>query len=425
MKRLAILCIPLIVAIFSYIELYSMNLASSCSGKGSFRRALNSALGICFTKPIYLITVTRSQGNCDAACGLGGVHHNRGNAVLAQADWQYITNVLSDLCVDVGVIANLNPVLRPNEANLRAYISNNIGNLRGSCKIVVFNEAFFKKTHLTNAEYTSFINGGGIVAPPAVGIIALSNACSRTIFYPNFLYERPYNNLVDQAILDRYNNAANDLIIGPDTHVNFLVPGAMPGGVPPFPAHVVPTNIVTNETYGISRGNILTTYKKRSYFREADFDIMNNNYIYDFGTGFDQASYNGANVQLRKLRDTLLKYIRTEICMDLACGVRHSNGWSNLNKDVGLLVLQSNRIDPLGMFLPSNNINHLPKNSSEHNINILYTDPIYSSRIGSNLFKIDRSGAPILFRKEMNNTATLLFDGQDHAIIEISVYRLN
>ncbi len=409
----------LLLLVISSAKICSMEMASeSYESKNPLKHKLNRVLNIHGGEPIYLITVTRSIGNCEHGCALGGVHNNRGIDTLTPADWLYVKNVLSDLCKGVGAIAHLNHAT-PSETALHNYITANINSLRSAGKIVVFNEAFFRKTHLTAAERDLFLNGaGGGAILAADSIIGLSNICGKTIFYPNFLYARNYNNPADIAILNRYNNVSYDPIIGQDLHVNFSF-GALP-------AHAgIPGHIVENSTYGINSGEILTKYKKRSYFQEADNDIQHNGYIYDFGTGFDEAVYAGHNVRLQNLRGALLSHVRVEICLDLNTGVRHSNGWNNLNKDANLLILQSNCIDPLGTIDPTHNINHLPKSTYKHNINILYADPIYSNRIGSNLFRIDESGAPILFRKEMNNTATLLYRGQDHAIIEMSVYRLD
>ena len=103
-----------------------------------------------------------------------------------------------------------------------------------------------------------------------------------------------------------------------------------------------------NETYSINNGRILTKYKKAGYFRESDIKISNG-CIYDSGSGHDESVVRGTNT----LRNTLLRCISTDICLDLNLGVRRNgvNRWSNpieggITHSSYLHIIQSNSINP-------------------------------------------------------------------------------
>lgn len=187
-------------------------------------------------------------------------------------------------------------------------------------------------------------------------------------------------------------------------------------------------SITRNVTQSICRNTILTQYKKRAYFMEDNnIGIARNlnlgTSIYDFGRGCDE----GVNVAvpgvLHDIQTALLKSIATEICFDLANGVRHSNGWHNLDKQSDFLILQSNTIDPIGREYKDVNINHLPRSSNRHDVYIIHADASNAPPAGSHVFKINDSGAPILCKEERANGNLALIDFNNG--IRIVVYKLD
>ncbi len=119
--------------------------------------------------------------------------------------------------------------------------------------------------------------------------------------------------------------------------------------------------------------------------------------IYDFGVGCDERANVGV---LPDIQDALLKSIAVEICFDLANGVRHSNGWHNLDKQSDFLILQSNTIDPIWRKHQDVNINYLSRRSNGHNVYVVHADASDEPPAGSHVFKINDSGTPILCKKE-------------------------
>ncbi len=188
--------------------------------------------------------------------------------------------------------------------------------------------------------------------------------------------------------------------------------------------------ITRNITQSICRNAILTQYKKRAYFMEDDNNVgiagnLNlGTSIYDFGKGCDER-VNMVPGMLQDIQNALLKSIAVEICFDLAKGVRHSNGWHNLDKQSDFLILQSNTIDPIGRKYEDVNINHLPRSSNGHNVYIVHADASDEPPAGSHVFKINDAGAPILCKEEKekanNNSALIDFNNG----IKITVYRLD
>ncbi|MDR0677244.1 MAG: hypothetical protein LBF57_01020 [Holosporaceae bacterium] len=386
----------LTIAFLSTISLlmYTEKVHSIESASKILQNELNKCFGMNETEPIYLITVTRS---IDATgVGTGMLHHN---------DWAYIRNALLDICSDNGTITHLQS-RNHNERNVCTYLHTDP--LKNRCKIVTFNESFFQKKPLANTDYANFLNGGGAITS---GILALSQQCHNTIFYPNLPHLSPYAAPADVNILAKY----DDERVNRQGFINYSM-GVLPDQKP------TPGGIVRNITYGINKGQILTEYKKRSYFREDDHEVNHNKFIYDFGDGRDKSVYKHNDKDLKNLRDVLLKHVKTEICLDLVTGVRRSNGWKNFynDKTTGLLILQSHWIDPMGIIAPTQSINNLPRSSKDDTIKILHADP-KSHELGTNLFNIDERGGMITFQKEVE----LLHTGQDGARMTISIYKLN
>ena len=376
---------------------------------------LNQALEGTENNPIYLITVTRQEAG-----------------EISDEDWTIVKNVLTDLCND-------NPLPGPNIPNSMLGMTTNLDQLnemKNKCKLVVFSEYFFKK--ITNSGTLTIIapNIGNIndglvplrkeddcenkYIPQLAGI---STHCLKTIFYPNFLYFRSFNAPADDEIKRIYDakprmnsSSQNRLMCNPNNEIRF---------------------VVANITISIFDGRLITEYKKSSYFREADdFIEINkikpffrpieiNRYagIYDFGDGSDKISSSfaqpniqrGSNIDVTTLRDVLLKNISTEICFDLAQKVRNSNGWSNTDDSQAQLhILQSNSIDPIGRTYENENLNNLPRNRL-----ILHSDAAFDTDAyaGSRLFKINETGAPVLFPKLFE---LVLVNGK----IKITVYKV-
>jgi hypothetical protein len=225
--------------------------------------------------------------------------------------------------------------------------------LSKACNIVVFNEMFFSQQVPLTLEQKDFIRDK---------LVGLSQDSPTSFFYPNFLYTENRN--VDGhsicGFLDTMdNNVASGLM--DISHNNFCVNECRNeliniGGILDD-ATLHPQEFLINETYGINNGNIITTYKKASYFNEANDSVLGGT-LYDFGTGRDIANM---AVPLQ-LRTAVLNNISTEICFDLAQSVRMNNNWNNGAQSSLLHVLQSNSVDPFFAMAPNDNINRLPLN---------------------------------------------------------------
>jgi hypothetical protein len=111
-----------------------------------------------------------------------------------------------------------------------------------------------------------------------------------------------------------------------------------------------------NETFSVHSGEVITAYKKFTYFDEHN-KTMNTGCLYDFGEGKDVAT--DVSEGQKKLQKVLLENISTETCFDLAYGVRYNNWWTNLTKPSKLHIIPSNSITAFGRNI-NDNARNLP-----------------------------------------------------------------
>jgi hypothetical protein len=141
----------------------------------------------------------------------------------------------------------------------------------------------------------------------------------------------------------------------------------------------------------VYNGNILTKYKKRSYFNECNASITGRG-IYDFGDGFDHVNQNLTGINIA-IANNMAHNISTEICFDLAKGVRVGNNWTNTPplvvhfRQSTLHLIQSNMIIPTAY----GNLNRLPADQM-----IIHADPRDPSAAGQNVFYVN-NGIPVGF----------------------------
>lgn len=342
--------------------------------QGSFSSDLLSRLNaILKTKgPVYIITVTRGWGN-----------------ILREGEFE-------------GYEA-----LEPTKFKaLLRLIKQTCDKHENSLKIIVFNEYFFGKYPVLREEKKNNF----------VQLIFGAN-CLNTIFYPNFLYQKecsknfiaedlkPYikenNHEYILSIIEArriFSNAIkyidDDRAIMKEEAVRAL--GLEPPSeesdrdipIPKLPKVTNIDSIVRNITYGIYKKDILSEYKKSSYFRECDYLL--GNAIYDFGDGKDRIR-KGLTEDLKDIAKRLIQTISTEICYDLACGIRKNNEWKNDGgKRTVLHLIQSNSIDPL----TSEDIEKLPSDKL-----IVHVDPTKPHSASQDIFDT-RTLIPSFFDKE-------------------------
>ena len=157
-----------------------------------------------------------------------------------------------------------------------------------------------------------------------------------------------------------------------------------------------------NHTYLLNKSDILWDkktvcyYKKSSYFREHD-NSLKNGFVYDVGDGKDH-KYSKLSEEQNSIANVILKNISSEICFDLASGVRQENSWRNSDSQSKIHILVSNCI--------FSELNHhfLPPSS----ILIAHVDPFLNGRpLNSQLkmnFQLKNSNPPSIFTFAKNAT---------------------
>jgi hypothetical protein len=262
----------------------------------------------------------------------------------------YPESGLNDVPVSPREIQNVNDMCQ----NLKRFHDRY---LRDSCNILVFNEMFFSQADPLTVDQKDFINDK---------LFELSQSSPFSFFYPNYLYtetrsarghtihstyrhmeraaSRPYNRLVNVGGDSSVITDCGDILRGNVNNDN----------------NFYNQEFLVNETYGVHNGRIVTKYKKKSYFNESN-DTIRAGAIYDYGAGRDIA-LRGSSLAVRT---ALLSNISTEICFDLAHGIRSRNNWDNGAGQSALHILQSNCIDPFY----TDNIGNLPAD-----VPIIYAD---------------------------------------------------
>lgn len=265
-------------------------------------------------------------------------------------------------------------------------------------KIIVFNEYFFKKDPLENTKFQEFLD--------IIKETSRQPKCKNAIFYVNFLYkdETPISEWSMAEQIDVILKKKESFVLDKDfmvTDTQNVLERNLQNNV---------KGIFRNITFAINNGKTITEYKKRTYCREWDFGIANN-YIYDFGDGYDYActydiygeNINGSNT---------LRNITTEICFDLAKGVRKENSWTN-GPDMTastLHIIQSNIINVDENVTKEN----LPRNKL-----IVHVDPSYGK---GNLFYITQDGNKHEFESPANNVKYNLSNDVVPDIVMVKVF---
>lgn len=221
--------------------------------------------------------------------------------------------------------------------------------LRNACNMIVFNEMFFSQVDPLTLEQKNFITDK---------LIELSSWAKNSFFYPNFLYteNRTVSGQEIYDFLDQMDinitNGRMDINYDPwcvrNCRTAISNNGILANGI------MHNQEFLVNETYGINRGAIVTKYKKATYWNESNNSI-DVGVLYDFGTGIDTQPAESTPVCR-----VLLDNVSTEICYDLANGVRQANNWNNGAQSSRIHILQSNSIDPFSEIPSNNNIDKLP-----------------------------------------------------------------
>ncbi len=217
--------------------------------------------------------------------------------------------------------------------------------LYNSCNIIVFNEMFFSQAVPLSSKQKDFINEK---------LLKLSKESKYSIIYPNFLYVEnrsvsgssihTFLNTMESNYSNRTMNITNDPYCLQDCKNELLSHRNIQAN-----ANIYNQEFLINETYGINRGEVITKYKKATYWNESNNNIANG-VLYDFGIGMDQTVID------TPISKALMSNISVEICFDLANAKRKNNNWNNGFGQSKLHIIQSNCIDPFNQ----TNINNLP-----------------------------------------------------------------
>lgn len=225
---------------------------------------------------------------------------------------------------------------------------------RDSWKIVAFNETFFSKSTLTKNEvdkirelFFKFVED------------------EKLIVYLNFLYQD--NIKISKEEMDRICEAINDdtqfdyktlnIIKWPKT--NFCRFGSKPPledafenrrltdeyrqlliRYNPGPQGKYPS--IFNRTIAWYQNCQLCHYDKSSYFLECpdnSISSIGTFKVYYMGAGQDKIDCDG---RVAKLADVVVNNISSEICFDIALGIRKSNKWTNKQQPSRLHIFVSN-----------------------------------------------------------------------------------
>lgn len=318
-------------------------------------------------KPVYLITVTAplNTGNnvYDFSCYDHAKPHEGQNFLTEQAFRGY--SIIYDIGFILRYLCSANMPEQDNQDLLRLR-----SELAECAKLVLFNEFFFGRHYINTHTFMHTLYP------------YISTGCDNTLFYPHsaFFYS-DQDSPFDKYYSDKKRNS-------------YFTSGDKP-------TSDITKPICVNISYSIHNGTVLTRYKKASFCNE----FVGYTGRYEYGYGYDEplrldVSSNTENAL--SLQKVLLENIGTEICFDLFCKVRRMNNWSNDNgkSQIGLLLLQSGCIDPVGKVTyvsDSKNINNLPISTANRDIYILQADASYNPVAGSHLFKIDSTGGPILY----------------------------
>lgn len=155
-----------------------------------------------------------------------------------------------------------------------------------------------------------------------------------------------------------------------------------------------------NISYSIFGGQIVSQYLKSSYYHEWDMGLKSG-HAYVFGDGEDHI-YNFNQQQNKELATSIIREISTEICFDLACGVRKNNNWSSfigdelLGFESSLHIIQSRYINP------KQSLMNLPKNSI-----IIHAAPALSSNVVARGDTLLGSQYGVFYVENKNNKSEL------------------
>lgn len=297
--------------------------------------ALNSILGT--NGSAYIITVTRGEG----AQGQDNVLE--GSKPLTLERMQLLMNRIGNLCDQKGA---------------------------NTLKIVIFNEYFFQKIeplqNTTNSEPK--------LSDYEDAIKELTSKDKNLIIYANFLQHEDSDNLNRERIRMKQRKCLATILgrssYTDDQYVNSQINNLKKDL----------KGVFCNVTKSFCRGVCSTVYKKASYCWEWDWGVAQG-YVYEYGDGYDHP------LNQNPVAANLVRVISTEICSDIAYGVRSANRWISPDilqtKPSSLHIIQSNRINP---FLPKIKVN-LPLDKL-----VIHATPTGAEKNNPTVFKLNEKG---------------------------------
>lgn len=344
---------------------YTFHQATDGRAKPKKNKALkNLSKALCNDeeKPVYLITVTAPLQKDYSVYDFTRNDHTKPlieqSAITKESAKGYM--IMHDIGFILQYLCNKNKPEGDVEDLLKLR-----SDLDGCAKLVLFNEFFFGRGYESNYTWMHTIY-------PYID-------CDNTLFY------------MHSAFIENLGDSSQSL--DDQKRHSYFTSGQAPS--------LYNKQICTNVTYSLYNNVALTYYEKASFCREFNgYDAG-----YKYGCGYDlptQLDDTFKTEHILNLQKTLLENVGTEICFDLYCKVRRMNNWSNDGgkTQIGLLLLQSGIIDPVGKVPDSSdskNINNLPVSTVDRDIYILHADASSEPPVGSHLFKIDSTGGPIFY----------------------------
>ncbi|MDR1236306.1 MAG: hypothetical protein LBJ96_04845 [Holosporaceae bacterium] len=391
MPKLLFIIVSVFLATDNFVYATDENVNSIDKNVESVKNALNGALGLPSKSPMFIVKVRRQVLHLkEKEVAPGKKARTRwGKPVwivdeekqktpfkgktplISNDEFEQLLKLLYSLCSNQG--APIHPkrsILRSRQnvevtADNVASVDALCGDLAAykakindACTLVVFNESLFSQDPPLESSQKNFILDQ---------LKILSSSSPNTVFYPNFLFTEMRGNTKEEAMAAQKEMEDNEKI-GRMIFKN----------IDDYPLHCTPTTYsgkktenvfgkksnnekrqigyLLNETIAIHGGEVLTAYKKFTYFSESN-ETIHAGGKYDFGEGKDVAT--DVSEDHENLQKVLLENISTEICYDLAYGVRYKNGWTNLTEPSKLHIIPSNFITAFGRAF-SDNISHLP-----------------------------------------------------------------
>lgn len=176
--------------------------------------------------------------------------------------------------------------------NLFQSLKDQVGKMSNEWCLLVFSEHFFFRTPVDNDYVSDVIKR----------CQALTNQYPKLIIHVNFLHEFSINNVPSHLSNNNYYST--------DPNGKHITYGVSPNEL--FPNDPLLQKHIANYSLVFYKGQVISIYRKGTYFREADALISGGQYCYEFGNWKDNILNNGNPVEALFGQRLLV----TRICAD-------------------------------------------------------------------------------------------------------------